>query len=109
MADGFAPSSSVPSIRTTERLMRDLATNSLGQLGTYYYAGAKDCLAATGKTFASLYAFTSTVVEMVGSNTTMEGDPFTGVTIPAGGTLFGNFSRIKITSGTGVIYYGTPR
>ena len=109
MADGLALSSSVPSIRTTENLMRDMATNSLGQLGTFYYAGAKDCLSATGKTFCSLYAFTSTVIEMVNSNTTMEGDPFNAVTIPAGGTLFGNFSRIKITSGTGVIYYGTSR
>jgi hypothetical protein len=72
---------------------------SLGQYGAVYKA---DAAALTGGPWGSIQATAAAVVSLTASNWT--GDVTTAVDIPAGATIFGNFTAITLTSGKIIAY-----
>jgi len=72
---------------------------SLGQYGAVYKA---DAAALTGGPWGSIQATAAAVVSLTASNWT--GDTTTAVDIPAGATIFGNFTAITLTSGKIIAY-----
>ena len=72
---------------------------SLGQYGAVYKA---DAAALTGGPWGSIQATAAAVVSVTASNWT--GDATTAVDIPAGATIFGNFTAITLTSGKIIAY-----
>jgi hypothetical protein len=72
---------------------------SLGQYGAVYKA---DAAALTGGPWGSIQATAAAVVSLTASNWT--GDATTAVDIPAGATIFGNFTAITLTSGKIIAY-----
>ena len=77
----------------------ELLKSSLGLSGsqvitdTSRYAGS----------FKSIYAFTDTVFDSETLDDNMGGD-ITGITLLAGQSIGGNFSAVKLTSGTVIAY-----
>lgn len=67
---------------------------SLGQYGAVYKTAAG---ALSGGPWGSIQATAAAVVDVTASNWT--GDATTAVDIPAGATIFGNFTAITLTSG----------
>ena len=72
---------------------------SLGQYGAVYKTAAA---ALTGGPWGSIQATAAAVVSVTASNWT--GDATTAVDIPAGETIFGNFTAITLTSGKIIAY-----
>ena len=72
---------------------------SLGQYGAVYKTAAA---ALTGGPWGSIQATAAAVVSVTASNWT--GDATTAVDIPAGATIFGNFTAITLTSGKIIAY-----
>ena len=72
---------------------------SLGQYGAVYKTAAA---ALTGGPWGSIQATAAAVVSVTASNWT--GDATTSVDIPAGETIFGNFTAITLTSGKIIAY-----
>ena len=72
---------------------------SLGQYGAVYKTAAA---ALTGGPWGSIQATAAAVVDVTASNWT--GDTTTAVDIPAGATIFGNFTAITLTSGKIIAY-----
>ena len=72
---------------------------SLGQYGAVYKTAAA---ALTGGPWGSIQATAAAVVDVTASN--WAGDVTTAVDIPAGVTIFGNFTAITLTSGKIIAY-----
>ena len=72
---------------------------SLGQYGAVYKTAAG---ALSGGPWGSIQATAAAVVDVTASNWT--GDATTAVDIPAGATIFGNFTAITLTSGKIIAY-----
>jgi hypothetical protein len=72
---------------------------ALGQYGAVYKTAAA---ALTGGPWGSIQATAAAVVSLTASNWT--GDATTAVDIPAGATIFGNFTAITLTSGKIIAY-----
>ena len=72
---------------------------SLGQYGAVYKTAAA---ALTGGPWGSIQATAAAVVDVTASNWT--GDTTTAVDVPAGATIFGNFTAITLTSGKIIAY-----
>jgi hypothetical protein len=73
-----------------------------GLMGGGHSAGLfiNDTGAHTGA-WTSFQATTATVGTFVASNIT---GAMTGITVPAGGTVYGNFTSITLASGSGIAY-----
>ena len=101
----FEPSSDDPqnySLRKINQLTSDDEENSslsLGQFGAVYKSAAG---ALSGGPWGSIQAVLTAVVSVTASNWT--GDATTAVDIPAGATIFGNFTAISLTSGEIIAY-----
>ena len=72
---------------------------SLGQFGAVYKTAAGSL---SGGPWGSIQATAAAVVDVTASNWT--GDATTAVDIPAGETIFGNFTAITLTSGKIIAY-----
>jgi hypothetical protein len=72
---------------------------ALGQYGAVYKTAAA---ALAGGPWGSIQATTTAVVSVTSGNWT--GDATTAVDIPAGATIFGNFTAITLTSGKIIAY-----
>ena len=90
------------SLRKINQLAADSEKDSslsLGQFGAVYKTAAA---ALTGGPWGSIQATAAAVVDVTASNWT--GDATTAVDIPAGATIFGNFTAITLTSGKIIAY-----
>lgn len=83
---------------TIEGIARD-SSLSLGQYGAVYKSSAGSL---SGGPWGAIQASTSAVVSVTAAN--WSGDATTAVDIPAGATIFGNFTAISLTSGKIVAY-----
>lgn len=72
---------------------------ALGQYGAVYKTSAA---ALSGGPWGAIQATAAAVVSLTASNWT--GDATTAVDIPAGATIFGNFTAITLTSGKIIAY-----
>ena len=63
--------------------------------------------AITGNIIAVTFVTDSTLTALTGL--TYSGDSLSGVTFPAGLTIYGNFSAITLATGSALIYLGGPQ
>lgn len=75
--------------------MNQVDTQFFGGNGCVYETGTT---ALTGRNFYAITALTDTVFATL-TNSLATGDAITGTTIPAGVTLYGNFTDVTLTSG----------
>lgn len=90
------------SLRKINQLAADSEKDSslsLGQHGAVFKTAAG---ALSGGPWGSIQATAAAVVDVTASNWT--GDATTAVDIPAGATIFGNFTAITLTSGKIIAY-----
>ena len=73
---------------------------SLGQYGAVYKTAAG---ALSGGPWGSIQATAAAVVSLTSGNWT-DSDATTAVDVPAGATIFGNFTAITLTSGKIIAY-----
>ena len=101
------PSSDDPqsySLRKINQLTSDQEENSslsLGQFGAVYKSAA-GALSAGGP-WGAIQATAAAVVSLTSGNWT-NSDATTAIDIPAGATIFGNFTAITLTSGKIIAY-----
>ena len=103
----YEPSSDDPqsySLRKINQLTSDQEENSslsLGQFGAVYKSSA-GALSAGGP-WGAIQATAAAVVSLTSGNWT-NSDATTAIDIPAGATIFGNFTAITLTSGKIIAY-----
>lgn len=73
---------------------------SLGQYGAVYKSSAG---ALSGGPWGAIQATAAAVVSVTSSNWT-DSDATTSVDVPAGSTIFGNFTAVSLTSGKIIAY-----
>lgn len=75
--------------------MNDVDSQFFGAKGVEYETGTT---ALTAKNYYAITTLTDTVFATL-TNSLASGDAITGITIPAGVTLYGNFTAVTLTSG----------
>jgi len=90
------------SLRKINQLASDTEKDSSLSVGQYGAVFKTSAGALTGGPWGSIQATATAVVNVTASNWT--GDATTAVDIPAGETIFGNFTAITLTSGKIIAY-----
>ncbi len=86
-----------------ERAAVELLSMSVGGSGFTYTTSSVGC---TGHKYYSLTALTNCVISTITFAESYTGDDsIIGITIPAGTTVFFNFTDLTLTSGTGLAYF----
>lgn len=102
MPDSISGAALLPTFKSNADLNRAIAESGLGINGSHF-VNDTTTHAPAPRSFSIISFVTATVVDRIDGN--IDGNAIAGVTFPAGYILYGNFTSVKLTSGSCICYY----
>jgi len=102
MPDSISGAAYLPTFKSNSDLTRDLSTQGLGVNGSHIINDT-NVHAPTPRTYSILACVTACVISQIDGN--YDGQNAAGITLPAGFIWYGEFTSVKLTSGTMIAYY----